>query len=97
MAENYTAEQTKTLLTSYQSGMTVEELASQLDKPVRSIRSKLVREGVYVAQPRNKQAKIEGPSKKELLRELETHGYMVDGLEGATKEAIARIISVVAN
>ena len=64
MAENYTAEQTKTLLTSYQSGMTVEELASQLDKPVRSIRSKLVREGVYVAQPRNKTAKIEGPSKK---------------------------------
>ena len=97
MAENYTAEQTKMLIDAYATGMTVEELASTLDKPIRSVRSKLVREGVYVAQPRNKTAKIEGPSKKELLRELETHGYTVDGLEGATKEAIARIISVVAN
>jgi hypothetical protein len=77
--------------------MTVEELASTLDKPIRSVRSKLVREGVYVAQPRNKAAKIDGPSKKELLRELEAHNFVVDGLEGATKEAIARIISVVAN
>jgi hypothetical protein len=97
MAENYTVEQTQELVAQYQAGLSVDELAKVLDKPVRSVRSKLVREGVYIAQPRGKVAKVEGPSKKELLRELETHGIVVDGLEGATKEAIARIIAIVAN
>jgi len=97
MAENYTSEQTQELITQYTGGLSVEELATAFDKPVRSIRSKLVREGVYIAAPRTKAAKQDGPTKKELLRELEAHGVVVDGLEGATKEAIARIIAVMAN
>ena len=95
MAENYTTEQTQELIAAYQEGSTVDDLAALFDKPVRSVRSKLVREGVYVAAPRTRAAKQDGPTKKELLRELEGMGLVVDGLEGATKEAIARIISVV--
>lgn len=47
---NYTAEQTTQLVAGYQAGETVEQLAEQLGKTVRSVVAKLSREGVYVAK-----------------------------------------------
>ena len=48
MAEKtYTDEQTTLLVTQYKAGETVEELALQLGKSVRSVVAKLAREGVY--------------------------------------------------
>ena len=44
---NYTAEQTAKMVSDYQSGVTVETLAQNLGKSVRSIVAKLSREGVY--------------------------------------------------
>lgn len=44
---NYTAEQTVAIVTAYQAGETVEALAEQFQKSVRSIVAKLSREGVY--------------------------------------------------
>jgi hypothetical protein len=44
---NYTAEQTLNLIADYKNGFTVEELAVQMGKSVRSIVAKLSREGVY--------------------------------------------------
>lgn len=44
---NYTAEQTVAIVTAYQQGETVEALAEQFQKSVRSIVAKLSREGVY--------------------------------------------------
>ena len=44
---NYTAEQTATIIAAYQAGETVEQLAEQFQKSVRSIVAKLSREGVY--------------------------------------------------
>ena len=41
--------------------------------------------------------KVEGPTKKELLVELSTTGYDVSGLEGATKDAIARLMDALAS
>ena len=75
----------------------LDQIAAELDKTVRSVRSKLVREGVYVASPKKAAAKQEGPSKKEILREIESNGFDVSGFEGATKAALSRLISVVAN
>ena len=49
---NYTAEQTTQLVAGYQAGETVEQLAEQLGKTVRSVVAKLSREGVYVAKAR---------------------------------------------
>jgi ABC-type phosphate transport system substrate-binding protein len=46
-AVNYTAEQTAAIITAYQAGETVEALAEQFQKSVRSIVAKLSREGVY--------------------------------------------------
>jgi hypothetical protein len=49
-----------------------------------------------VAEPKApKAAKVEGPTKKELLNDLESLvDFPVDGLLGATKEAIASVIAL---
>lgn len=49
-AVNYTPEMTKTLVEFYCAGMPVDMIARELGKSVRSVVSKLVREGVYVSK-----------------------------------------------
>jgi len=92
---NYTPELTATIIEQYQNGTDVESIAASIDKSVRSVRSKLVREGVYVAKPKTAAKRDQGPTKKELLNELESTGFDVVGFEGATKEAITRLIAMV--
>ena len=93
---NYTDEMVATAVTMYNDlgneGM--EAIAETLGRSVRSVRSKLVREGIYVAIVKPvKAAKDEGPTKKELLNELEALvSFDVTGLAGATKPAIASLI-----
>jgi hypothetical protein len=91
---NYSAEMTAQIISDYQNGQSVEDIAASVEKSVRSVRSKLVREGVYIATPKAKSAKVQGPTKKELLRELENTGFDVAGFEGATKDAINRLIAI---
>ena len=92
---NYTDEMTATVIEQYSSGVDLDAIAESVRKTVRSVRSKLVREGVYVAQPKQTAAKREGPTKKELLRDIETAGMDATGFEGATKDALARLLGVV--
>jgi len=94
---NYTEAQTSAMIADYQAGQSVEAIAEAMGKAVRSVRSKLVREGVYVAAEKGPKAKREeGPTKKEMLLELETLvSFPVDGLMGATKEAIQAVIDTV--
>ena len=92
---NYTDEMTATVIEQYSSGVDLDAIAESVGKTVRSVRSKLVREGVYVAQPKQTAAKREGPPKKELLRDIETAGMDATGFEGATKDALARLLGVV--
>ena len=94
-APNYTEELTAKLVNDYQAGLPVEEIAEAIGKSVRSVRSKLVREGVYVASEKPKAAKREeGPTKKEMLRELEELApFAVEGFMGATKEALSALIA----
>ena len=47
---NYTTEQTVKMVADYQAGVTVETIATELGKTVRSIVAKLSREKVYVAK-----------------------------------------------
>jgi len=96
---NYSAEMVDSMVAMYNElgNDGLDQIAAELDKTVRSVRSKLVREGVYVASPKKVAAKQEGPSKKEILREIESNGFDVSGFEGATKAALSRLISVVAN
>ena len=91
---NDTPEMTAKAIDLYQEGVSVEQIASAIDKSVRSVRSKLVREGVYVAAPKAKARKKDEPTKKELLNHLETIApFGVTGFMGATKEAINELIS----
>ena len=91
---NYSAEMTAQIISDYQNGVAVEDIAASIEKSVRSVRSKLVREGVYVAVPKAKSTREQGPTKKELLRDLESTGFDVSGFEGATKDAITRLIAM---
>ena len=92
---NYTEELTAAIVQRYTSGESVEDIAESIGKAVRSVRSKLVREGVYVAAEKPKAAKREeGPTKKELLRDLESLAphLPIDGFVNATKEALTALI-----
>ena len=90
---NYSAELTNAIVAQYEAGVSVESIAADIDKSVRSVRSKLVREGVYVAKPKPTARKSNEPTKKELLIELEGIApFPVDGFMGATKEAINDLI-----
>ena len=95
--QNYSAEMTAKIVSDYQNGVAVEAIAESIEKSVRSVRSKLVREGVYVAKPKAKSTKVMGPTKKELLKDLEATGFDVAGFEGATKDAIERLIAHFSN
>lgn len=97
-AANYTTEMVDRMIALYSElgNDGVEAIAAELGKPVRSVRSKLVREGVYVAAPAKvKAVKVDGPSKKDLLNTLEPlAAFDVNGLTGATKDAIAAVIAL---
>ena len=90
-APNYSPELTDAIVADYQAGTPVADIADAIGKSVRSVRSKLVRENVYVAQEKPKTKRDNGPSKKELLARLEEvdPNAPINGLMGATKEAIA--------
>ena len=90
-APNYSPELTDAIVADYQAGTPVEDIAEAIGKSVRSVRSKLVREGVYVAAEKPKAKRDNGPSKKELLARLEEvdPNAPLNGLMGATKEAIS--------
>jgi len=90
---NYSADLTNAIIAQYEAGVSVESIAADIDKSVRSVRSKLVREGVYVAKPKTTSRKKDEPTKKELINHLETIApFGVDGFMGATKEAINELI-----
>ena len=94
---NYTPEMTTQIVDAYTSGLSVDQIADTVGKTVRSVRSKLVREGVYVAKEKVATRKVEGPTKKEILRDLDATGFDTKGFEGATKEALTRLLGMVAN
>lgn len=100
---NYTAEMTATMRDVYVARQAAGEsnedilasLSETLGRSVRSVRAKLVREGVYIAPEKAKAAPRDlGPTKAEYLQVLVDNGFDVDGLEGATKSAIQRVIGL---
>lgn len=92
---NYTEDQVTRLhdLYSQLGSEGLDQIAESLGKTVRSVRAKLVRDGLYVAPTKASIAKATGASKKEILRDFETAGFDPTGLEGATKEALVRVLN----
>jgi len=100
-AVNYTAEQTAAMVEDFKSGVSVETLAHNLGKSVRSVIAKLSREKVYVAKvyvnksgvkPEKKDAVADGIGAVLGLTESE-----VESLTKANKTALAKIFSALAN
>ena len=82
---NYTESMVERMLALYAElgNDGIEQIAQELGKPVRAVRSKLVREGAYVAAEKAPKAKREeGPTKKELLRDLEVSKELNDYITG---------------
>jgi len=91
---NYTPEMTAQIVSDYEAGIAVEAIAEAVNKSVRSVRSKLVREGVYVAKPKTTTRKSDEPTKKELLNSLEAvYPFNVNDLTGATKDGIKDLLT----
>ena len=87
---NYSVEMTDKIISDYQNGISVTEISESIGK---SVRSKLVREGVYIPQEKKTSKKVQEPTKKELLRTLdELVDFPTTGLLGATKESILDLI-----
>jgi len=90
---NYSVEMTDKIISDYQNGISVAEISESIGKSVRSVRSKLVREGVYIPQEKSTSKKVQEPTKKELLKVLDNLvDFSTTGLLGATKESILDLI-----
>ena len=92
---NYTDEMVEQAVSMYQDlgNAGLDQIAEAIGKNVRSVRSKLVREGIYVASPKATARKSDEPTKKELLIQLEAVApFEVDGFMGATKVALTSLI-----
>lgn len=98
---NYTPEQSAAIVAAYVAGVTVEALAAEFGKTVRSITAKLSREGVYkkkVYTTKTGEAVVKKDAHADAigailkLTEAET-----DSLTKANKTALAKIFAALAN
>lgn len=98
---NYTPEQTMSMVADYTAGVTVETIAQNLGKSVRSVVAKLSREKVYVAKtyvsktgekPVRKDAHADAIGAVLKLTEAET-----ESLTKANKTALEKIFQALAN
>ena len=98
---NYTAEQTAKIVADYKAGVSVESIAQNLGKSVRSIVAKLSREGVY-------QKKVRTTKTGEMVVKKDAHADAIgailnlpendiESLTKANKSALAKIFSALAN
>lgn len=98
---NYTAEQTAKIVADYLAGVTVENLAAELSKSVRSIVAKLSREGVYKAKEyktKTGAAVVKKDAHADAIGAiLKLSENEIDSLTKANKTALEKIFSALAN
>ena len=94
--KNYTDEMVAQMTAAYTANPTretVDALAKQLGKSVRSIIAKLSREGVYVAQPKVTKTGEPVVRKAELVSVVEAHfGIALPTLVKASKADLQRLV-----
>ena len=98
---NYTPEQTAKMVADYQAGMTVETIAAELSKTVRSIVAKLSREGVYqkkVYKTKTGEAVVKKDAHADAIGAiLKMTEAEIESLTKANKTALEKIFSALAN
>ena len=94
--KNYTDEMVAQMIDAYEanpSRETVDMLAGEMGKSVRSIIAKLSREGVYVAQPKVTKTGEPVVRKQELVASLQSHfGIEIPTLVKASKADLQRLV-----
>jgi len=94
--KNYTDEMVAQMTAAYEanpSRETVDMLAGQMGKSVRSVIAKLSREGVYVAQPKVTKTGEPVVRKQELVASLQSHyGIELPTLVKASKADLQRLV-----
>ena len=98
---NYTAEQTAKMVSDYQAGVSVEIIADNLGKTVRSIVAKLSREKVYIKKE-YKTKNGESAVKKDIHADaigaiLRLPENDIESLTKANKNALKTIFEALAN
>ena len=96
---NYTTEQTVKMVADYKAGVTVEAIAVELGKSVRSVVAKLSREGAYQKKEYTTK-KGEVPVRKEdlageLMLLLGLTEAEADSMAKANKTALAKVLAIV--
>ena len=94
--KNYTDEMVASMTAQYEANPTrdtVESLANEFDKSVRSVIAKLSREGVYVAQPKVTKTGEPVVRKQELVAEVAEHfGIEIPTLVKASKADLQKLV-----
>lgn len=95
--ENYSAEQTATLVAAYKanpSQETVATLATQMGKTVRSVIAKLAKEQVYMAPAKTvaKREMLKKDMVAEMAVELGVNEEVLESLEKATGPALMLVL-----
>ena len=98
---NYTAEQTAKMISDYQAGFSVEIIADNLGKTVRSVVAKLSREKVYIKKE-YKTKNGESAVKKDIHADaigaiLRLPENDIESLTKANKNALKTIFEALAN
>ena len=97
--KNYTTEMVKHMTTLYVANPnreTVDVLANEFGKSVRSIIAKLSREGVYVAQERKTKSGEPVIRKADLVSQLEEHfGITLSSLAKASKTDLTFLVETI--
>ena len=97
--KNYTEEMVDAMVADYQANPTpdtVAALATEFNKSTRSIVAKLVREGVYKAQPRAVAAKVAVVRKADLVATInEALGVELETLSKASKADLEVLVAAV--
>lgn len=90
---NYTPEQVQELVQKYQAGVTVEQIAQDLGKSVRSIVAKLSREGVYQAQRKATGTRLTKAQLVEQIAQLcNRNSEQMESLEKANQEVLLVLV-----
>lgn len=105
-AQTYTEDQVSKMVAEYTAATTdearaevVDSLSLELGKTVASVRSKLVREGVYVRKERKTKSGDPVVSKADLVTQIadamQEDAEVIESLEKATKVTLQKVLAAV--
>lgn len=96
---NYTPEMTATIVEGFKAGKTVEALATEVGKTVRSVIAKLSREGVYqtAEKPAGKREMKKAEMVEAISKEIGVSEEVLESLEKATGPALMAVLKALRN